>query len=298
MTPVRLAFYSAAIFLSISFVVIITVMLVGRPVGGAENTVRNFSMLAAVVAGFAGTAIIMARLLRKNASRYQIRMVTQEGHPKEFTSGILVGFMIGAFWRSVIVNLVTQAGAMLLKRAYGDELDSVTDGLIDLVGAFASLVIAFWWVYRAPLGNHRITFGNQSVTVMPPAEAGIPANATAYSNVTEAVSSTSEAIVGTLGVIAALSYYAIGLVQLFATVTFLDSVWGWWLIPAIVVGAMLAYIPLVGSLMGVYAAVSVWGWSIYAAVALFFFPLIIWLVIAIIAGGAAATNSLFGRRSA
>lgn len=109
------------------------------------------------------------------------------------------------------------------------------------------------------------------------------------------MASLKEALTRTLGTIAAASYFGIGLIGFFAIVSFFHSYWGWWLIPSIIVSFIIAEFPVVGAAAGVYAAVKVWGWSLYAAIALFCFPLLVFLVIMAIAGVSMATSALFGR---
>ncbi|MEI7205015.1 hypothetical protein WCU66_08260 [Dickeya dianthicola] len=70
-------------------------------------------------------------------------------------------------------------------------------------------------------------------------------------------------------------YFAIGLVQLFATMAGLESWWGLHWIIAGPVAFILAYIPLVGSIVGMVGAVDVWGWGWWQAGALFFGGLIL-----------------------
>ena len=62
----------------------------------------------------------------------------------------------------------------------------------------------------------------------------------------------------------------------------------------------LAYMPIIGALSGIYAAVNAWGWSWYAAAALYFFPFLVWAAIMLLVGASAATQALFGgwRRNA
>ncbi len=50
---------------------------------------------------------------------------------------------------------------------------------------------------------------------------------------------------------------------------------------------------VMSAVAGIYAAITAWGWSLYASIALFCFPLIVWFAIMLIAGTAAATQALF-----
>jgi hypothetical protein len=207
------------------------------------------------------------------------------------SGGRTLGFIFGAFWRFVLIGIITQAGAALLRRAYGDDLDSVQNIGIGFVTFAVTWFAAFYWVYAAPFGNYRIVYDARKFPVPTPRTVPEPP---AQSNLTAGVSSLREAITGTLGVLFAISYYGIGLLQIAAVVNFFRDVLSWWLIPSLLLAGIVGYAPIVGSLAGSYAAISIWGWAWYIAVAVFFFPLIIWIAITLVAGVSAATQALFG----
>lgn len=75
-----------------------------------------------------------------------------------------------------------------------------------------------------------------------------------------------------------LVYIAIGLVQLLATMAGLESWWGLHWAIAGPVAFIIAYIPLLGSIVGMVGAVDAWGWEWWQAGALFFGGLIITFV--------------------
>ena len=82
-----------------------------------------------------------------------------------------------------------------------------------------------------------------------------------------------------------IGYFVVGLVQLLAVwdgVEYLfgfDSFFGSFV--AFFVSLFLAYIPIVGSLAGVYGAVNVWDWSLVKSLLLFFWyvpVVIVWVL--------------------
>ncbi len=73
--------------------------------------------------------------------------------------------------------------------------------------------------------------------------------------------------------LAYIVYFVLGLFQLAAIISGIEV----WLelhgLVAAVIAMPVAYIPVVGSLLGVYGAVTAWGWSWLTAGGLFFGPL-------------------------
>lgn len=71
-----------------------------------------------------------------------------------------------------------------------------------------------------------------------------------------------------------IAFVATGLIQFVAILNFLHQIWGWWQIPSVLPAVVLAYIPVIGSFAGAYAAYTVWAWPIWSLV-LLFWPLIL-----------------------
>lgn len=87
-----------------------------------------------------------------------------------------------------------------------------------------------------------------------------------------------------------LAYIAVGFLQLFAIADGVGYAIGLPAFLSFTVAAFLTYIPVVGSLAGMYGAMNVWDWSMMQALLLFFWYIpimVLW-----IAGGA-----LLDRRS-
>jgi hypothetical protein len=91
-----------------------------------------------------------------------------------------------------------------------------------------------------------------------------------------------------LQVIAAILYFGLGLLQLSATFAGLEGWLGLHWIIAGPIAFFLAYVPLVGTIVGIFGAVTAWGWSWLEAGALFFGPFAVILILALISGGVEA----------
>ncbi len=103
--------------------------------------------------------------------------------------------------------------------------------------------------------------------------------------------------VGFFSCLGFLIYIALGVLQFWAI---LDGVAVWLslnIILAIPLAILLAYIPVVGTLLGILAAVQVWHWSWLGAISLFLWPFILAGILIIGVGGfaAASLGKLFGR---
>ena len=81
-----------------------------------------------------------------------------------------------------------------------------------------------------------------------------------------------------LPVIFAISYLLHTLVQLVAALDGIMYFFGLHWIFAFFAAFLLALIPAIGPLAGVYGAVQAWGWPAWAAVLLFFWPYILYAV--------------------
>ena len=83
------------------------------------------------------------------------------------------------------------------------------------------------------------------------------------------------------GTIEIIPYFAIGLFQLAAIWSGLEVWFGLSGFLGFVGALFLAYFPIIGALLGMYGAVSAWGWSWLGAGALFFWQIPIVIVAAI-----------------
>ena len=72
-----------------------------------------------------------------------------------------------------------------------------------------------------------------------------------------------------IGCLAGIVYLVVGFIQLFAIADALTAITGLEF-GVFLVALFVTYIPLVGQVLGVYGAVSVWGWAWWQAGALYF----------------------------
>ena len=89
-----------------------------------------------------------------------------------------------------------------------------------------------------------------------------------------------------------IAYAIIGFVQLFAIMDGIAYALGISRFFAAILALFITYIPLVGSIAGVYGAVNVWDWSLLQAAVLFFWYVPVFIAFALFAGA----ESLFSRR--
>ncbi len=69
-----------------------------------------------------------------------------------------------------------------------------------------------------------------------------------------------------------LTYLAITLLPFAAIFSFFYIYSNWWLIFAIPAALIVAFIPLLGFMIGIFSAHVVWGWSWFAAILVFCWP--------------------------
>lgn len=85
-----------------------------------------------------------------------------------------------------------------------------------------------------------------------------------------------------LNVILFIAYLVLGLFQMAAVIAGLEDWLGFhWLI-ALPLAFFLAYIPLIGTGLGIAGAITAWGWTWIQACALFFGPFVVILIFAFI----------------
>lgn len=75
-----------------------------------------------------------------------------------------------------------------------------------------------------------------------------------------------------------LAFGIIGVIQVFATVDGVAYFTGWSKFASWMLALCLGWVPLLGTLTGIYGAVAAWGWSWFGAVALFTWHLALSLI--------------------
>jgi hypothetical protein len=90
---------------------------------------------------------------------------------------------------------------------------------------------------------------------------------------------------------AALSFFAIGLFQLFAIMDGVQYYLGVGGFISFVIAGFTTYIPLLGIFLGVVGAMNAWGWSFFSAALLFGFPLLLGIAASLLGGFAEYTQN-------
>ena len=72
-----------------------------------------------------------------------------------------------------------------------------------------------------------------------------------------------------------LGWLILGTVQLFACWAGAQVWFDIGPILAFIIGIFLAYIPFVGTALGIYGSITAWGWPLYGAILLFVGPIIV-----------------------
>lgn len=78
-----------------------------------------------------------------------------------------------------------------------------------------------------------------------------------------------------------IAYFLVGLFQFFAVWDGVKFATDFGNIGSFVLAALSTYVPLLGSALGVYGAVSVWDWSIIQSAALFFWYVPVFILMSI-----------------
>lgn len=197
-------------------------------------------------------------------------LICKDGIPVEPKGMMLVGLIWGLMWRTFIINTLATFIRNILIMGTGSTDYSMASLPLDISLFSLTCFFSALWLIKHQLGSTTI------VSAPPKIENRVDKiNSLAELNPVGAVSVIQQTTSTILASTAVLSYFAIGLVQLAAIVSFFHNYWHWWLIPSILVGLFVSYIPVLGAVAGVLAAIEVWGWSWYWAVILFSFPWVI-----------------------
>jgi hypothetical protein len=81
-----------------------------------------------------------------------------------------------------------------------------------------------------------------------------------------------------------IAYLVVGVVQFFAIVDGVSFGLGIHSFFGFIIAGLITYIPLIGSLAGVYGAVNAWDWTIWQSLALFFWYVPVLVVLLLVSG--------------
>lgn len=253
-------------------------LITGLAIGSANMQISKAAMILIVsLIAISGMYLILGWYFRKNYNKWNIALIKDTGSARTFSGVAFAALMFGFYWRTILIGFVTGAIGAMLKNMYGMSLTNVTELGVDLFVNVLNFYIAFYWLIRAQYGSFRIVELESDVFKNAVIEHGA-------TTIEDAKTSIKDSVISVLGTVAVLSFYGLGFVQIFATYDFFRHYWEWnWFIS--VIGAMfIGYMPVVGSIAGVVAATKVWGWELWAAVLLFFYPIVLWIVIMILGG--------------
>lgn len=98
------------------------------------------------------------------------------------------------------------------------------------------------------------------------------------------VETSSSSFIGLLAGFIPLIYFGIGLLQIAAIQSGIKDWWGWhWLI-AMIIAIPIAYIPVVGTVVGIMGAIKSWEWSPMLSILLFGWPYVLFAIV-LVGGG-------------
>jgi hypothetical protein len=83
-------------------------------------------------------------------------------------------------------------------------------------------------------------------------------------------------------IVIAVLFFALGTFQMFAVMAGLKTLFGFGTLASFLLSGLVSYFPFIGTVLGMYGAVTAWGWSWLEAFSLFFGSLIIISVLLII----------------
>lgn len=187
----------------------------------------------------------------------------------------------GLLWRSILLSSITS----ILFSGLGDvfkSADQVSMSILNFALVMFSAYLSVYWLLKWQYGNVKISFDSDRNMV----NEIVPENIDNQS--LEVVKEGTKSILSTVAI---LSYFGIGIIQIAAIFIFFTGYLNWWFLPSLASSIFVAYIPIIGGIVGALAAIEVWGWTWYFAVLLFFFPIVLF----VFASGLMGLVSLFGK---
>lgn len=245
---------------------------------------QMYATLTAIFIAFCGMHIVIGWYFRKNYKNWNITLIKNDGRARIFAGAPFLSIMFGFYWRTMLLGYITGAIATALKNMYGDGITSADAFGITLVTLMLNLYLAFYWMLKVQYGNYKIVnlenFKKTAIEHEP------------IVTVEDAKSSIKDNVISGLGTLTVFSYFVIGFVQIFAGYAFFRNFcdWNWFF--STLAALFISYMPLIGSFVGVIGATKVWGWGIWSAVLLFFYPIVLWLILMFLGGSVAIFKSI------
>jgi hypothetical protein len=273
-------------------------LVIGRSMTSASPELLR---AVATLAGLAVWYFAFGGILRSKHQKWGIYLVKENEGIRAFKGTPLLAIWVGHFWRLMVINVGIQGAAALLKTAYGSYLTSSTEFAIDILALLSTAYLAFLWLLKyqygvfKPVGpgDSQLEAGRNTLVegIVAIPEPGVE------KSVSDSVEYLRSLIGGILSTVGVVSYLVIGLVQFVAIYSFFKDYWGWWLIPSGLAAFFISYIPLLGSVAGVIAAIKVWEWSLLSSLLLFFFPIVIMLVVGVLVGFGSLVSGVMKKKS-
>lgn len=234
-----------------------------------------FILMAILVYGV--TYCVFKKILQSKEIGWGIALKRGDLYEK-FSGGSFLRFYMGYVWRISLINVAVTSVFSAI------DPDSNMWGL-SLFTTIFSIYLAVLWLVKFPYGSVEIVFNINHLNHIeaPQSENALETIDLPKEQFLQSEESIIDVVKGFFGgalmSIFPVLYLLMGLLQLAAIYSFFRHVWEWWLIPSMLAGGILAYVPLIGNIAGFYAAYTVWEWHWLLAGILFFWPIILFVAV-------------------
>lgn len=265
-TPANLAFKltltSLVSIILLIMVAVFAILAIGKG--------SPYLLLLVVIACYSLNYIVLSKVLQKYEKKWHISL-KNKGQYQLFKGGSFLKFYLGFVWRAFVLTSVTNPLIDALAQHSNDSL------VLGLIGSSLTVYLSFLWLLKFPYGDVSVDFNIQHLSPQQLQAQELPMievnegqrSVDSFFNAVREIFGNS--IIG----ICIFVYFVVGLVQFAAVNDFLSEVWGWWGFFSIIGAGILAYIPVIGGLAGIYTAYTVWGWGMAASILLFAWPLLL-----------------------
>lgn len=172
----------------------------------------------------------------------------------------------GLLWRWLIINAISNLVISGLNDIFSNS-DILSLLIVNIAIVLLSSYMALLWLIKIQYGRTKIYF-----------EPNFSSLNETIDHATQSVEIIKDGTKGILSTLAVLSFFGVGFIQLVAIYAYFTDYLSWWVVPSLIGSIIFAYSPIIGSLLGVIAATSVWDWKWYYAVLLFFYPLVLFTI--------------------